>query len=105
MALGLATIDNRTSILRDDLISHLRSGDKVAVAAAYFSIFGYRELRMQLQSVDEFRFLFTEPTFLSSEQDKSAREFYIPRRSRERGVYGTDLEIKLRNEMTQRAIP
>ncbi|MBR2585555.1 MAG: DEAD/DEAH box helicase family protein, partial [Thermoguttaceae bacterium] len=31
-------------------------------------------------------------------------EFYIPRLSRERGVIGTEFEIRLRNELTQKAI-
>ncbi len=35
---------------------------------------------------------------------KEQREFYIPRLDRERGVGGTDLEIRLRNELTQKAI-
>ncbi|MBQ4435804.1 MAG: DEAD/DEAH box helicase family protein, partial [Clostridia bacterium] len=32
------------------------------------------------------------------------REFYIPRLNRETSLYGTEFEIKLRNELTQRAI-
>ena len=96
--------DNKARILKDDLVVRLRSGDKISIAAAYFSIYGYRELKDQLEGCESLRFLYTEPTFLKEGQDKAAREFYIPRLGRERGVYGTDLEIKLRNEMTQRAV-
>ncbi len=32
------------------------------------------------------------------------REFYIPRLDRERSFYGTEFEVKLINEMTQKAI-
>lgn len=98
------SFDNRSKILRDDLVKRLQQGDRISLAAAYFSIYGYQELRCQLRGCDEFRFLYTEPTFLKEKQDKAAREFYIPRMRRERGVYGTELEISLRNEMTQRAI-
>ena len=35
---------------------------------------------------------------------KGQREFYIPRLGRERSLYGTEFEIKLRNELTQRSI-
>ena len=35
---------------------------------------------------------------------KKRREFYIPRLTRERNLYGTEFEIKLRNELTQKAI-
>ena len=96
--------DNRSRILKDDLVARLRSGDRLAVAAAYFSIYGYQELRNQLDGLEGMRFLYTAPTFLQAKADKKAREFYIPRLGRERGVAGTDLEIRLRNELTQRAI-
>ena len=98
------SFDNRSRILRDDLVKRLEAGDRISLAAAYFSIYGYQELRCQLNDCAEFRFLYTEPTFLLERQDRAAREFYIPRITRERGLYGTDLEIRLRNELTQRAI-
>ena len=79
-------------------------GSKVSVAAACFSMYAYKELKKQLNSVDEFRFIFTSPTFTTERASKSQREFYIPRMSRESSLYGTEFEIKLRNEMTQKAI-
>ena len=96
--------DNKSSILKDDLVKRLRSGDRISIAAAYFSIYGFEELREQLEACEEFRFIYTEPTFLSNKADKKQREFYIPRLNRERSLYGTEFEIKLRNELTQRAI-
>ena len=50
------------------------------------------------------RFIFTSPTFVKEKAEKQKREFYIPRLSRETSLYGTEFEIKLRNEMNQRAI-
>ena len=35
---------------------------------------------------------------------KEKREFYIPRLNRERSLYGTEFEVKLRNELTQKSI-
>lgn len=35
---------------------------------------------------------------------KEKREFYIPQLNRERSLYGTEFEIKLRNELSQKAI-
>ncbi|MDO4443205.1 MAG: helicase-related protein [Slackia sp.] len=96
--------DNRTSILKDDLTAVLKTGDKVSVASSVFSMYAYRELREQLENIDEFRFIFTSPTFLKERNAKEQREFYIPRLDRERGVGGTDLEIRLRNELTQKAV-
>ena len=100
----IKVIDNVTTILRDDIAGTVKRGDKVSIAAAYFSMYAYRELKKQLESVDEFRFIFTSPTFVAERESKQRREFYIPRRTREQSLYGTEFEVKLRNEMTQRAI-
>ena len=35
---------------------------------------------------------------------KERREFFIPKTTRERGLYGTEFEIQLRNKLTQRAV-
>ena len=99
-----AFFDNRTSILKDDLVREMREGSVVSVASSVFSMYAYRELREQLDEVDAFRFIFTSPTFLADRAKKEQREFYIPRLDRERGVGGTDLEIRLKNEMTSKAI-
>lgn len=96
--------DNITEIVRDDMAQTIQKDSKVSVAAACFSIYAYNELKTQLESVDEFRFIFTSPTFITEKAEKQKREFYIPRQSREQSLYGTEFEIKLRNEMTQKAI-
>ena len=100
----IKVIDNVSNILRDDLAETVHRGDKVSIAAAYFSMYAYRELKNQLENVDEFRFIFTSPTFIKEKEAKQRREFYIPRLSREQSLYGTEFEVKLRNEMTQKAI-
>ena len=97
-------IDNVNSTVRDDLRIEIKRGSKVSVAAACFSIYAYQELKKELESVEEFRFIFTSPTFVKEKAEKQKREFYIPRLSRETSLYGTEFEIKLRNEMTQRAV-
>lgn len=96
--------DNVTDIVRDDMEVTISKDSKVSIAAACFSMYAYKELKKQLESVDEFRFIFTSPTFVTEKAEKQKREFYIPRLSRERSLYGTEFEIKLRNEMTQKAI-
>ena len=96
--------DNVNRIVRDDLIETIKKGDKVSVAAACFSMYAYNELKKQLKDIDEFRFIFTSPTFVTDKAAKQKREFYIPRLSREHSLYGTEFEIKLRNEMTQKAV-
>ena len=86
------------------MASTIGKGSKVSIAAACFSMYAYKELRKQLEQVDECRFIFTSPTFVTEKSEKQKREFYIPRLNRESSLYGTEFEIKLRNEMTQKAI-
>ena len=97
-------INNSTKTLRDDLSVEMRKGSKLSIAAACFSIYAFQELKQELKQIDELRFLFTSPTFTADKTKKEMREFYIPRLNRERSLYGTEFEVKLRNELTQRAI-
>ena len=97
-------IDNVKTILRDDLAKEIHEGSKLSIAAACFSIYAYRELKHELESIDELRFIFTSPTFTTEKAKKEKREFYIPRLDRERSLYGTEFEVKLRNELNQKAV-
>lgn len=97
-------INNTTKTLKDDLSVEIKKGSKLSIAAACFSIYAFQELKKQLISIDELRFIFTSPTFVAEKTNKEKREFYIPRLNRERSLYETEFEIKLRNEMAQKAI-
>lgn len=97
-------LDNLTNTVRDDLRKTIRKGSRVSIAATCFSVYAYQELKEQLEGVEELRFLFTSPTFLKEKVPKAKREFYIPRLNRERSIYGTEFEVKLRNELTLKAI-
>ncbi len=66
--------DNRSKILKDDLVAHVQTGDKMSVAASVFSMYAYRELREQLNNLDEFRFIYTLPAFLSECGKKEQRD-------------------------------
>ena len=96
--------DNRARIVKDDLVAHVGKGDRISIASSVFSMYAYRELREQLEGLDEFRFIFTSDAFTASRPRKESREFYIPRLTREQGLFGTQFEIKLRNELTQKAV-
>ncbi len=97
-------INNVTEKLADDLRVTIRPGSRVSIAAACFSIYAYEELRAQFETLDELRFIFTSPTFLKEKPQKTQREFYIPRLSREKTLHGSEFEIRLRNEFSQKAI-
>lgn len=97
-------INNTTKTLRDDLAVEIKHGSRLSIAAACFSIYAFQELKKELQGIDELRFIFTSPTFTTEKAKKEKREFYIPRLNRERSLYGTEFEVKLRNELNQKAI-
>lgn len=97
-------INNVSKTLKDDLSVEIKNGSKLSIAAACFSIYAFQELKNELTNIDELRFIFTSPTFVTEKAKKEKREFYIPRLNRERSLYGTEFEIKLRNELTQKAI-
>ena len=97
-------IDNVHKTLKDDMAFTLRSGSKVAIAASCFSIYAFQELKEQLSDISELRFIFTSPSFVTEKADKQKREFYIPRLNRERDLYGSEFEIKLRNELSLKAV-
>lgn len=100
----MEVIDNVNKTLKDDMLITLRSGSKVAIAASCFSIYAFQELKEQLSDISELRFIFTSPSFVTEKADKQKREFYIPRLNRERDLYGSEFEIKLRNELSLKAV-
>lgn len=97
-------INNINKTLRDDLLNQMQSGSKLSIAASCFSIYAFQELKEVLNDIKELRFIFTSPTFTTEKASKQQREFYIPRLDRERTLYGSEFEVKLRNELTQKAI-
>ena len=96
--------DNLNNKVIDDLKTTLKRSTKVSIAAASFSIYAYEALKAELESIDELRFIFTSPTFNQVKASKEKREFFIPKLNRERNLFGSDFEIKLRNQLSQRAI-
>ena len=101
-------IDNRSKLLGDDLKVELKKDSKVRIASSCFSMYAFKELKEELSQIDELRFLFTSPTFtnetLAEGTKKEKKEFFIPKQNRENSLYGSEFEIKLRNEMTLKAI-
>ena len=96
--------DNLNSKVVDDLKITLKRSSKVSIAAASFSIYAYEALKEELETIDELRFIFTSPTFHKERASKEKREFFIPKLSRERSLFGSDFEVKLRNQLSQKAI-
>ena len=96
--------DNVKDTVKDDLQQTIKQDSKLSIAASCFSIYAFEVLKNELEKVSELRFLFTSPTFTAEKTQKDKREFYIPRLGRERNLYGSEFELKLRNELSQKAI-
>ena len=97
-------IDNIHKTLTEDLVVELREGSKLSIAASSFSIYAFQELKETVKDIEELRFVFTSPTFITEKTSKQKREFYIPRLNRERNLYGSEFEVKFHNALTQRVV-
>ncbi len=101
-------LDNINTLWGDDLKQTLKPGAKLKIAASCFSIYAYEALKKELEKIDSLEFIFTAPAFVPNEVtdkvSRERREFHIPKRQREKNLYGSEFEIQLKNKLTQRAI-
>ncbi len=101
-------LDNVNQLFGADLKATLTPNAKLKIAASCFSIYAYAALKKELNGIDSLEFIFTSPTFVPEQATdklkKEQREFYIPKLNRENSLYGSEFEIQLRNQLTQRAI-
>ena len=101
-------IDNINSTLGMDIGESLDNKSKLKVAASYFSIYAYSALKKELEKIESLQFIFTSPTFVTEQVTeklkKEKREFVIPKSNRENSLYGTEFEIHLKNQLSQKAI-
>ena len=97
-------LDNINKLFGDDLKQALKPGAKLKIAASCFSMYAYEALKVELEQIEELRFIFTSPTFVTDEVTdqvkRERREFHIPKLDRERSLYGSEFEIQLRNKLT-----
>ena len=79
----------------DFLIGHLKSGSALSIVSAYFTIHAYEKLRDQLHAIDNLRFLFGDPQFISSlgRDEKPPREYLL-----------TDQGLRLENQLQQKTL-
>ena len=80
-------IDNVNKTLKSSLKEEIKAGSKISKAAACFSIYAYQELQNELKNIEELRFIFTSPAFITEKAKKEKREFYIPRLNRVSGDF------------------
>ncbi|MBI5552599.1 MAG: DEAD/DEAH box helicase family protein [Desulfobacterales bacterium] len=101
-------IDNINHFLGDSLKRTIGPNSKLKIAASCFSIYAYEALKAELSKIKSLEFIFTSPTFVpdqvTDKLKKEKREFFIPKLQRESSLYGTEFEIRLKNQLTQKAI-
>ena len=101
----MKVLDNKINKFGDDLKEEIHQGDKCNIASAVFSMYGYQELKKQLSSIDEFNFIFTNPTFIKEKKEqKQERLFELNNYKREKSLVGSEFEIKLKNKLNGKAI-
>lgn len=64
-------INNTSERLVDDLKSRLSTQSRISIAAASLSIYAFKAMKVELEKVEEMRFIFTSPTFVA---DKTKKE-------------------------------
>ena len=64
-------IDNKQyGLVGDILKENLQEGSKLTIMAAHLTLYAFQELKDELSKLDEFRFLFTHPTFVENKYHK-----------------------------------
>lgn len=95
------TLDNKKNgFVYKELQENIKKGSKLSVISAYFTIYAYWELEKDLNKIDSMRFIFKEPSFIKNKKEE-VREYYI---NNEKGIFGNEFEIKLKNEMKQGSV-
>jgi hypothetical protein len=97
-------IDNVNIRLADDLKESIKKGSKLSIAASSFSIYAYEALKKELDKIDELRFVFSSPTFIEENFRKEVPKFFIPHLFKEADLCGGEFELRLKNQLNQRAI-
>lgn len=88
----------------NELKKSIRSGSKVAVASAYFSLYAFDALQKELDKAADFKFLYTKPTFYKKENEIK-RQYKIEASTSDYPKFqGNEFEIRLRNQMTGSSI-
>ena len=71
----METFNNTTKVVRDDLAKKIKSGSKLSIAAACFSIYAYQALKEELESCDELRLFLPPRLLLQKRHRKNAGNF------------------------------
>ena len=77
------------------LRGNLKTGSKLSFVSAYFTIFAYHKLKGELDSIEQLRFLFGEPSFISS---------LDPEKTEKKSFDIEDSKLQLANRLEQKQV-
>jgi len=70
--------NHRRGLVADFLRAKLKSGSRLSVVSAYFTIYAYETLKQHLDQIGHLNFLFGEPRFISSlDPEKTEKKAFI----------------------------
>lgn len=58
-------IDNKNNKMIDEIREYTKENSKISMISSSFTLFAFEELKKELSKIDEFKFIFTEPTFVT----------------------------------------
>ena len=88
--------NHKNGSVGDFLIEHLKTNSSTSIVSAYFTIYAYKKLQTQLDSIKRLRFLFGEPTFIKAlDPDKMDSRSYQ--------IEDNKLTIPIANRLSQKA--
>ena len=90
----IKTLDNKINKIGDELKDNIEKGSKISIIASYFSIYAFKELKKELNKIDELRFIFTEPMFKEENIDER-RSYSLKQISSEELFPGNKYELRL----------
>lgn len=99
--MSIKILDNKINgKVVDELKQGIEKSSKISIISAYFTIYAYQKLKKELSKVNSLRFLFTEQSFKKPDEEL-LRQYYISKKINPNALFGTEFEIKLKNELNQ----
>ena len=91
-------IDNKQyGLVGDCLKENIKDNAKLSIAAAHFTLHAFEELKEELSKLEEFKFLFAQPTFINN-KNKSIKEKI---KINENKVFGVEEEVSYKTNLNQ----
>ena len=73
----MKNIDNKLEKLGEDIKNEVKIGDKMYIASAVFSMYGYEELKDRLKIIDEFGQTFISTADTSSLNNEILKKYQL----------------------------